>query len=266
MRAPSKVSLGVLGMWLVLFTVVSYFALPPLSLIFKVSMGDFLTSLTSPVVASSIALSLMTSTASLAIALLFGTPVAYMLSRWDFVGKGALESVLDLPLVIPPVVSGIALLMTFGRLGLLGSHLYAHGVSIAFTTLAVVMAQTFVSAPFYIKSAKTGFSAVDKNLEQAARTLGARGYRTFFAITLPLSLPSVLTGALMSWARALGEFGATIMFAGNFMGKTQTMPLAIYSSLQSSLDGALTIAVVLMAISFSILMTVRMVAGGMKVA
>lgn len=257
---------GVLGMWLVLGIVVSYFALPVLCVLFRVSMSDLLAQLTSPVVMSSIRLSLITSTVSLAITLLAGTPVAYVLSRWKFSGKSVIETVLDLPLVIPPVVSGIALLMTFGRLGLLGSHLYAHGVSIAFTTLAVVMAQTFVSAPFYIKSAKAGFSTVDVRLEQAARTLGAKGYRTFFAITLPLSFPSVLTGALMTWARALGEFGATLMFAGNFMGKTQTMPLAIYSSLQSSLDGALTIAAILMMLSFGILMVVRMTTGGVRVA
>lgn len=248
-------------MWIVLCIVAAYFALPLLSVVLKVTVKGFLTSLLSPVVSSSLRLSLLTSTTSLGLSMLFGTPVAYMLARHEFGGKRILETLLDLPLVIPPVVAGIALLMAFGRLGVLGSYLYAHGVSIAFTTVAVVMAQTFVAAPFYIKSAKAGFSGVDTRLEQAARTLGAGRVHTFFSITLPLSLSSVLTGALMTWARALGEFGATIMFAGNFMGRTQTMPLAIYSSLQNSLDGALTLSVILMALSFSILMAVRIVAG-----
>jgi len=255
-----RLSAGAVGMWVVLCLVAMYFALPLLSVVLKVSMEGFLTSLLSPVVLSSLRLSLLTSTTSLGLSMLFGTPVAYMLARREFVGKRVLETLLDLPLVIPPVVAGIALLMAFGRMGVLGSYLHAHGVSIAFTTVAVVMAQTFVAAPFYIKSAKAGFSGVDRRLEQAARTLGAGQVHTFFSITLPLSLPSVLTGALMTWARALGEFGATIMFAGNFMGRTQTMPLAIYSSLQSSLDSALTLSVILMALSFSILMTVRIAA------
>lgn len=205
------------------------------------------------------ALQLSFATASLASIITFvvGTPVAYLLARETFRGKALLDTLIDLPMVLPPAVAGIALLMAFGRRGLLGPPLSTFGISLPFTTAAVVIAETFVAAPFYVRSAKAGFITVDQKLEQMSQLLGVSPFRTFLRITLPLAAPSLFGGLLMTWARALGEFGATIMFAGNFPGRTQTMPLAIYSGLESNLDSALALAMILVVVSFVILFTVR---------
>jgi molybdate transport system permease protein len=202
-------------------------------------------------------LSLTTATLSALLAFAAGTPIAYWLARENFRGKALADTLIDLPMVLPPAVAGIALLMAFGRRGLLGPTLSALGIELPFTTAAVVIAETFVAAPFYVRAAKTGFGAVDRKLEQMSASLGVSNFKTFFRITLPLAAPSLLSGLLMTWARALGEFGATIMFAGNFPGRTQTMPLAIYSGLESNLDSALALAFLLVVVSFGILLTVR---------
>jgi len=204
-------------------------------------------------------LSLTTATLSTLIAFAVGTPVAYLLARENFRGKALVDTLIDLPMVLPPAVAGIALLMAFGRRGLAGPALSAVGIEIPFTTLAVILAETFVAAPFYVRSAKAGFGAVDRKLEQMSALLGVSNLKTFFRVTLPLAAPALLSGLLMTWARALGEFGATIMFAGNFPGRTQTMPLAIYSGLESNLDSALALAVMLVVVSFGILFAVRAV-------
>ncbi len=204
-------------------------------------------------------LSLVTASISALLAILIGTPVAYFLAREDFPGKAIADALIDVPMVLPPAVAGLALLMTFGRRGLLGPLLLAMGIELPFTTAAVVIAETFVAAPFYVRAARAGFASVDRGLEQMSALLGVSELRTFFRITLPLAAPSLFGGVLMTWARALGEFGATIMFAGNFQGRTQTMPLAIYIGLESNLDSALALSVILIVVSFGILALVRLV-------
>ncbi len=158
---------------------------------------------------------------------------------------------------MPPAVAGIALLMAFGRMGIVGQYINAFGISIAFTTLAVIIAQVFVSSPFYIRQAKTSFEDVDLAFENAARTLGSSRVYTFILITLPIAMNGLISGAVMAFARSLGEFGATMMFAGNFQGRTQTMPLAIYSAMQGDLDVSLCIAIILVAISFVVIVLVK---------
>lgn len=204
-------------------------------------------------------LSLTTATISALLALFVGTPVAYLLARESFRGKAVVDTLIDLPMVLPPAVAGIALLMAFGRRGLVGPTLSAFGIELPFTTAAVIIAETFVAAPFYVRSAKAGFGAVDRKLEYMSASLGVSNLKTFIRITVPLAAPALVSGLLMTWARALGEFGATIMFAGNFPGRTQTMPLAIYSGLESNLDSALALSVILVVVSFGILFAVRAV-------
>lgn len=211
------------------------------------------------IVVQALALSATTTLLSLFLILLLGTPTAWLLARYDFPGRRIADTLIDLPMVLPPAVAGIALLITFGRRGALGPALASAGLDVPFTTAAVVLAQCFVAAPFYIRAARAGFAGVDTALEQVAGTLGASPPRVFLRVTVPLAWPALLGGAVMAWARALGEFGATIMFAGNFVGRTQTMPLAIYAALESDLDAALTLSVILVAVSFAVLLAVRVV-------
>lgn len=213
---------------------------------------------TRPVVLEALRLSGLTTALTLALALLLGTPIAYVLARRRFPGQALIDSLIELPMILPPAVAGIGLLMAFGRRGVLGPALAALGITVGFTTVAVVMAQFFVAAPFYVRAARAGFLAVDRELETVAHTLGVSNWATFWRVTVPVALPSLLGGAVMCWARALGEFGATIMFAGSFQGRTQTMPLAIYAALESDLDAALVLAAILVAISFAILVTLRL--------
>ena len=212
-----------------------------------------------PVVGQALRLSLLTSAGSLAFALLCGTPLAYGLARASFPGRGLVDALVDVPVVLPPAVAGIALLMAFGRRGVLGAPLDAVGISVAFTPWAVVMAQCFVAVPFYVRAARTGFAGVDRDLEGAARVDGASPMAVFRHVTAPLALPSLLTGAVLCWARALGEFGATIMFAGSFRGRTQTMPLAIYAALESDLGATLALSTILVIVSVAVLALVRAV-------
>ena len=186
-----------------------------------------------------------------------GTPIAYVSARFHYHGKELADSLIDLPVIMPPAVAGIALLMAFGRMGIVGRHLNALGISIAFTTLAVILAQTFVSSPFFIRQARTSFEDVDPAFENAARTLGASRFYTFFHVILPIAMNGLFSGAIMAFARSLGEFGATIMFAGNFQGRTQTMPLAIYTAMQGDLDISLCLAIILVAISFVVIALVK---------
>jgi molybdate transport system permease protein len=183
--------------------------------------------------------------------------VAYLLARYQFPFRRAVDTLLDLPTVLPPSVAGVALLMAFGRRGLVGEWLDLWGLHIAFTQVAVVLAQTFIAAPFFVKAATIGFANVDRDLEQAAELDGASRSHVFRFITLPLSWSALLSGAVMTWARALGEFGATIIFAGNYPGRTQTMPLAIYIGFELDLDVALTLSVILVGCSFLVLMIVK---------
>jgi molybdate transport system permease protein len=242
------------GIAFALFVVV-----PLAALVYRAEQsGNVIDSLQRPIVRDALRLSLVTSLFTLAVAVLAGTPLAYLLARTSFPGKRIVDTLIDLPIVLPPVVAGVALLMAFGRRGVFGDELQAAGIDLAFTTTAVVLAQIFVSAPFYIRSAKAGFQSVDATYEQMAYTLGASRFSTFIRVTLPLAMPAVIGGIVLCWARALSEFGATMMFAGNFRGTTQTMPLAIMTAMESDLFAALSISVILLAISFVTLLLFRL--------
>ena len=238
-----------------------FLLIPLLALVLRVSPSELLSRLVAAQAAQAISLSLFTTLVTLALTLLAGTPLAYLLARRKFPGKVVLDTLLDLPIVLPPAVAGIALLVAFGRFGLVGHWLDVAGIQIAFTPVAVVLAQTFVAAPLYVKTASAAFAATDRELEQAAALDGAGSLRVFRYITLPLALPALLAGAVMTWARALGEFGATIIFAGNFPGRTQTMPLAIYLGFELDLQTALALSLVLLVVSFGVLLVVK---GGLR--
>lgn len=199
-------------------------------------------------------LSLVTSTVTTVATILFGTPLAYMLARWNFRWKSWIELFIDLPIVLPPSVAGLVLLIAFGRRGMFGSALGALGISLPFTTAAVVIAQTFVASPLYVRSARVGFAAVDKQLEEAAHVEGANQWQLFYDVMFPLAGRALLSGAVLTWTRALGEFGATILFAGNLEGVTQTMPMAIYLGFERNLGIALALSVVLVIVSIILLM------------
>jgi molybdate transport system permease protein len=209
-------------------------------------------------VLDALSLSLATTAISLALTVAIGLPVALVLARRRFRGSALLETAIDLPIVLPPSVAGLALLLLLGRRGFLGDPLHTAGIDIAFTTVAVVLAQTFVSAPFFIRSARTGLAAVDQDLEDAARVDGASEWRVFRAVTLPLAGSALAAGLVMSWARSLGEFGATIMFAGNVEGRTQTLPLLVYGEFQGAdLDASIAAAAILVLAAFAVLLAVR---------
>jgi molybdate transport system permease protein len=210
-------------------------------------------------------LSLWTSLVTVAAAVLFGTPVAYILARVRFPGRPIVDAVVDLPIVLPPTVAGVALLTAFGRRGLLGEPIEDWtGFTFGFSTLAVIMAQALVAAPFYVRAARGGFVAVDAQLERVAYTLGAGRLRTFWRIVVPQAWPSLAAGIILCWARAMGELGATIIFAGNLEGETQTMPLAILQSFEGSalgLAGAVALSVILLAVALVVLVLFRLLSG-----
>lgn len=207
-------------------------------------------------------LSLLTTAVAMLIVVSTGLPLAFFLARRPFPGSRAIDTLVDLPIVLPPAVAGIALLVAFGRNGLVGRWLATMGVTLGFTTTAVILAQVFVAAPFFVRAAKSGFQRVDRDLEEAAADLGASPLRTLRTVTFPMALPSLMAGAVLAWARALGEFGATIMFAGNFPGVTQTMPLAIYARFGAGdLTSALLLSLVLLLASVIILFGLRLIAG-----
>ncbi len=255
--APDRITFSLAALLLLIFLV-----LPVVAILVKVVRATApLDALGSPVVTEALRLSLVTSSISAAVAAVLGTPVAFLLARYRFPGRAVVDSLVDLPMVLPPAVAGLGLLMAFGRRGILGGALDVLGLELAFTTAAVVMAQTFVAAPFYIRSAKAGFEGVDRELERVSATLGSSRLRTFFRVTVPLAGPALMGGAVMAWARALGEFGATIMFAGNTIGRTQTMPLAIYIAFQNDLTAALVLAGILVVVSFAVLFTFKALLG-----
>ncbi len=235
------------------------FILAPVSALFMRSTpGEFFAALQQTDVQEALRLSALTTAVALVCAIAFGTPIAYLLARWSFPGRTLLDTLVDLPIVVPPAVAGVALLIAFGRRGIFASVLAAAGIQLSFTTAAVVLAQLFVASPFYVRAARAGFVAVDRRLEEASAALGAGRFETFCRITIPLALPSLIGGAVLTWARALGEFGATIMFAGNLVGVSQTMPLAVYLKLESGdLPAALALSIVLVMASLTVLLVVR---------
>jgi molybdate transport system permease protein len=214
--------------------------------------------LTDPAVAQALRLSLVSATAATLIGMALGIPLAWVLARVRLPGVNLLRALITLPLVLPPVVGGVALLMAFGRRGLLGQYLYEwSGFSLPFTTAAVVLAETFVAMPFLVITVEGAIRGADRDLDEAAATLGARRMTVFRRVTLPLVGPSVVAGAVLCWARALGEFGATITFAGNFPGRTQTMPLSVYLALESNPDAAIALSLVLLLVSVAVLVAMR---------
>ena len=210
-----------------------------------------------PEVLQALQLSIVTTFVSLFLTILFGLPVAYVLVRTRIPGRRFLQTLVTMPTVLPPVVAGVALLITFGRFGLIGQYLTPLGISIPFTTVAVVMAQMFVSSPFFVNSARAGLEQLDPRYESAAHTLRASEFYTFWRVILPLIRPILLTGAGLAWARALGELGATITFAGSFPGITETMPIAVYNAANVDTDSAVALSVVLLAISFAVLISLQ---------
>ncbi|MEX0683439.1 MAG: ABC transporter permease [Dehalococcoidia bacterium] len=236
-----------------------FLCLPIVAIIEKaVRDTSFFDVVSSSEVTDALRLSLVTTSISLVLVVVFGTPVAYVMARTRFPGHALLDTLIDLPIVLPPAVGGLGLLMAFGRRGILGEPLSDLGIEVAFTTTAVVMAQTFVASPFYIRSARAGFEASGEELEHVARTLGSSRTGAFLRVAVPVAMPSLLAGAVMAWARALGEFGATIMFAGSFAGRTQTVPLAIYRLLETGVEAPLVLSTVLIVLSFSVLLAFRL--------
>ena len=251
-----------------LFVIAGLFALflgaPVATLVVRsIYDGSLAIAVASPEVLSALWLSLTTTAVSLVVTVALGLPLAIVLARRSFRGKSLLEAVVDLPIVLPPSVAGLALLLVFGRRGLLSAPFDLFGIIVPFTTIAVVVAQVFVSAPFFIRSARTGLSGVDRDLEDAARVDGASERHLFRAITMPLAGTALAAGIVMAWARSLGEFGATIMFAGNVEGKTQTLPLVVYSEFQGGdLDASIAASAILVLAAFAVLIAVRVLHWG----
>lgn len=235
-----------------------FISIPIVSLLIWTVDASAWRAMLSPVALEALSLSIRTTSITLLITILVGTPAAYVLSRFDFPGKRLVDTLMDIPAVLPPSAAGIALLLAFGRLGLIGEPLeLAFGITISFTTVAVIIAELFVAAHFYVRYTTVGFDNVDRSVEEAAMVDGAGKSSTFLMITVPLAFPSIVSGAVMAWARALGEFGATIIFAGNIQGVTQTMPLAIYSEFQSDLDAAVALSLMVLVFAFTVILTVR---------
>ena len=239
---------------------VLFLAVPVVGLVARALFGGgLLTALTSPVVLEALRLSLITTAVTLVLTLVFGTPLAFLLARRSFRGSTLVETVVDLPIVVPPSVAGLALLFVFGRSGLIGGTLEGFGISIPFTTLAVILAQTFVAAPFYVRAARVGIASVDRDFEDAARVDGASERQVFRSVTAALAGTALAAGAVMSWSRALGEFGATIMFAGSLEGKTQTLPLVVYAEFGGGdLDASVAAAAILVLAAAGVLVSVRL--------
>jgi molybdate transport system permease protein len=252
--------------WLAVLTapLILFLGLPVVVLVARALIGGGLqVALTSRVVLDALALSLATTAVSLGLTLAFGTPLAYLLARRAFRGRSIVETIIDLPIVLPPSVAGLALLLVLGRRGVLGGALEILAISIPFTTLAVILAQTFVAAPFFIRSARAGIAAVDRDVEDAARVDGATERQVFRWVIVPLAGAALAAGTVMSWSRALGEFGATIMFAGNIEGRTQTLPLVVYSEFGGGdLDASIAAASILVLAAFGVLVSVRVLRWG----
>ena len=237
---------------------VAFLLLPLAGLLVRAPWGDAVMVLGRRDTGLALRLSLVTATASMVVALVLGVPLAWLLARPGWRGASLLRALITVPLVLPPVVGGVALFTVLGRSGLLGRPLYAlTGFAFPFTPYAVVLAQVFVALPYLVLAVEGALRASDRRYEEAAATLGATPMTTFRRVTLPLVAPGIAAGAVLAWARALGEFGATITFAGNFPGTTQTMPLAVYLALETDPDAALLLSVLLLAVSVAVLVLLR---------
>jgi molybdate transport system permease protein len=247
---------------LCLAVALTFLTLPVVAIFVDSSPGELIASLGEPGALDALWLSLKCTAASIAIILLVGTPAAYLLATRAFRGKAMVVTLIELPLVLPPAVAGIALLASLGPSGILGGTLDAAGIELSFATAGVVVALTFVASPFYVRQAMAAFAAVDRTLLDASRTLGAPEARGFLRVMIPVALPGLAAGTALALGRALGEFGATLMFAGSFRGITQTVPLAIYDRFSTDFDSALALSAVLVAVSAAILLSVKLVRGG----
>ncbi|MBB4916006.1 ABC transporter permease [Streptosporangium saharense] len=247
--------------WLLLLPAtlgIAFLVLPLAGLLVRAPWPTMAERLAEPQVLQALRLSLVTATLATLACLLLGVPLAWLLARVTFPGRRLLRALITVPLVLPPVVGGVALLLVLGRRGLIGQWLdETLGVTLPFTTAGVVVAEAFVAMPFLVISVEGALRAADTRLEEAAATLGASRMTVFRRVTLPLVAPGVLAGAVLCWARALGEFGATITFAGNFPGQTQTMPLAVYLALETEPEAAVVLSLVLLAVSVAILASLR---------
>jgi molybdate transport system permease protein len=240
----------------------TFLTLPIVAIFVNSSPGDLIASLGERGALDALWLSLRATAAAIAIILLVGTPAAYLLATRSFRGKAFVVTLIELPLVLPPAAAGIALLAALGPSGILGGAIEAAGIQLSFATAGVVVALTFVSSPFYVRQAMAAFAAVDRTLLDASRTLGASEAHGFLRVMIPVALPGLAAGTALAVGRSLGEFGATLMFAGSFQGITQTVPLAIYDRLSTDFDSALALSAVLVAVSAAILLSVKLVRGG----
>ncbi|MFG3044827.1 molybdate ABC transporter permease subunit [Streptomyces sp. NPDC048241] len=236
----------------------AFLLVPLLALLVRAPWRSLPSQLASTEVWQALQLSLISATAATAVALVLGVPLAWLLARTEFPGRGLVRALVTLPLVLPPVVGGVALLLALGRNGIVGKSLDAwFGITLPFTTAGVVIAEAFVAMPFLVISVEGTLRAADPRYEEAATTLGASRFTAFRRVTLPLIAPGIAAGAVLAWARALGEFGATITFAGNFPGRTQTMPLAVYLALQNDPEAAIALSLILLAVSIAVLAGLR---------
>lgn len=237
---------------------VAFLVLPLVALLQRTPWGDLGSLLGDPVVTDALRLSLISALVATALSLLVGVPLAWVLARTDFRGRSVVRALVTLPMVLPPVVGGAALLFAFGRRGLLGEPIYdGTGFLLPFSLWGVIAANTFVAMPFLVITVEAGLRSADQRYEDAAATLGASRWAIFRRITVPNAMPAVLAGAVLCWARALGEFGATVTFAGNLQGRTQTMPLAVFVALESDRDAAIALSLVLIAVSLAVLIPLR---------
>jgi molybdate transport system permease protein len=251
-----------LALALCLAVALTFLTVPVVAIFANSSPADLISSLGEQGSLDALWLSLRTTAVSIAIILAVGTPAAYLLATRSFRGKAIVVTLIELPLVLPPAVAGIALLAAVGPNGILGGAIDAAGIELSLTTAGVVVALTFVSSPFYVRQAMAAFTAVDRSLLDASRTLGASEARGFLRVMIPVALPGLASGTALALGRALGEFGATLMFAGSFQGVTQTVPLAIYDRFATDFDSALALSAVLVAVSGAILLAVKLVQGG----
>jgi molybdate transport system permease protein len=237
---------------------VAFLAIPLAAVVLRAPWRTLATHLSDPGVLTALRLSLVCSLGAVALSIVLGTPLAWLLARVAFRGRNLVRALVIMPMVLPPVVGGVALLLAFGRHGLVGQWLdRALGVTLPFTTTGAVVAEAFVAMPFFVITLEAGLRAGGRRYEDAAATLGAGRWTTFLKVTLPLAVPSIIAGAALAWARALGEFGATITFAGNLPGTTQTLPLAVYLALQNDAETAMALSLVLLAVSLVILVALR---------
>jgi molybdate transport system permease protein len=237
---------------------VAFIVVPFVALLLRTPWSDLLSLLGSGQVSDALRLSIVTSLAATGVALVLGVPLAWMLARVEFPGRSLVRGLVLLPMVLPPVVGGAALLFALGRRGVVGEWLYESlGLLLPFSTAGVIVAETFVAMPFLVITVEAALRSVDRRFEDAAATLGAGRWTTFRRVTVPMIMPSLIAGAVLCWARALGEFGATITFAGNLQGRTQTMPLAVFLALEDNRDAAIALSLVLVAVSLVVLVALR---------